>query len=68
MRRIYGDTGVFIAAVGNASANLTLPQLARAMGKHVNNKVLPVPKADQALPDLRHYDQSLFWNVGYNAV
>jgi hypothetical protein len=31
--------------VGNASADLTLLQQARAMGKHGNTKELPVPKA-----------------------
>ncbi|QVL53453.1 MAG: M20/M25/M40 family metallo-hydrolase [Cyanobium sp. M30B3] len=68
MRRIYGDTGDFIAVVGNASAALTLPQLAGAMGRHVKTKVLPVPNGGRALPDVRLSDHSPFWDVGYDAV
>jgi hypothetical protein len=45
MRSLYGDNGVFIAVVYNASADLTLLQQARAMGKHGKTKVLPVPNA-----------------------
>lgn len=68
MRRIYGDTGDFTAVVGNASAAFTLPQLARAMDRHVKTKVLPVPNGDRALPDVRLSDHSPFWDVGYVAV
>jgi Zn-dependent M28 family amino/carboxypeptidase len=68
MRRVYGDVGDFIAVVGNASAALTLPQLARPMGKHVKTKVLPVPNGGRALPDVRLSDHSPFWDAGYDAV
>jgi hypothetical protein len=68
MRRIYGSVGDFIAVVGNASAALTLPQLARPMGRHVTTKVLPVPNGGRALPDVRLSDHSPFWDAGYDAV
>jgi Zn-dependent M28 family amino/carboxypeptidase len=68
MRRIYGAVGDFIAVVGNASAALTLPKLARPMGKHVITKVLPVPNGGRAIPDVRLSDHSPFWDAGYDAV
>lgn len=68
MRDIYGDTGDFIAVVGKVSASLTLPQLARAMGRHVKTKVLLVPNGGRALPDVRRSDHSPFWDAGYDAV
>ena len=68
MRRIYGEVGDFIAVVGNAGAALTLPQLAGAMGRHVKTKVLPLPNAGRALPDVRLSGHSPFWDAGYDAV
>ena len=68
MRRIYGDVGDFIAVVGNAGAALTLPQLARPMGRYVKTKVLPVPNGGRAIPDVRLSDHSPFWDAGYDAV
>ncbi|MFO8236930.1 MAG: hypothetical protein R6U00_01490 [Prochlorococcaceae cyanobacterium] len=68
MRRIYGDVGDFIAVVGNASAALTLPQLARPMGRHVKTKVLPVPNGGRALPDVCRSDHCPLWDLGYDAV
>lgn len=68
MRWIYGDRGDFIAVVGNASAALLLPRLAGPMGAQVKTKVLPVPNAGRALPDVRRSDHSPFWDEGYAAV
>ena len=68
MRRIYGDVGDFIAVVGNVGAGLTLPKLARPMGRHVKTRVLPVPNGGRALPDVRLSDHSPFWDAGYDAV
>jgi len=68
MRRLYGEVGDFIAVVGNAGAALTLPKLARPMGKHVKTKVLPVPNGGRAIPDVRLSDHSPFWDAGYDAV
>ena len=68
MRRIYGTVGDFIAVVGNATAALTLPQLARPMGRHVKTKVLPVPNGGRPIPDVRLSDHSPFWDAGYDAV
>ncbi|MGB5134459.1 MAG: M20/M25/M40 family metallo-hydrolase [Prochlorococcaceae cyanobacterium] len=68
MRWIYGDRGDFIAVVSNAAAALTLPQLARPIGRHVRTMVLPVPNAGRGLPDVRRSDHSPFWDVGYDAV
>jgi Zn-dependent M28 family amino/carboxypeptidase len=68
MRRIYGEVGDFIAVVGNARAALTLPRLAGSMGRHVKTRVLAVPNAGQALPDVRLSDHSPFWDAGYDAV
>ncbi|MGB5134196.1 MAG: hypothetical protein WBN89_03375 [Prochlorococcaceae cyanobacterium] len=68
IRRLYGDVGDFIAVVGNAGAALTLPKLARPMGRHVKTKVLPVTNSGRALPDVRLSDHSPFWDAGYDAV
>jgi Zn-dependent M28 family amino/carboxypeptidase len=68
MRAVYGDRGDFIALVANAGAGLLLPGLARAMGRHVPTKVLPVPNGGQAIPDVRLSDHSPFWDAGYNAL
>jgi Zn-dependent M28 family amino/carboxypeptidase len=68
MRAVYGDRGDFIALVANAGAGLLLPGLARAMGRHVPTKVLPVPNGGRAIPDVRLSDHSPFWDAGYNAL
>ena len=68
MRAVYGDRGDFIALVANAGAGLLLPGLARAMGRHVPTKVLPVPNGGRAIPDVRLSDHSPFWDGGYNAL
>jgi Zn-dependent M28 family amino/carboxypeptidase len=68
MRWIYGVRGDFIAVVGNASTALLLPRLAGPMGGQVTTKVLPVPNAGRALPDVRRSDHSPFWDAGYAAV
>ncbi|SBO42659.1 M20/M25/M40 family metallo-hydrolase [Cyanobium sp. NIES-981] len=70
MRLVYGDRGDFIALVGNASPAmaLTLPRLAQRLGRHVPTKMLPVPDAGRALPDVRLSDHSPFWDRGYDAV
>ena len=68
MRAVYGNTGDFIALVANTGAGLMLPGLARAMGRHVSTKVLPVPNAGRAIPDVRLSDHSPFWDQGYNAL
>ncbi|WP_398325389.1 M20/M25/M40 family metallo-hydrolase [Vulcanococcus sp.] len=68
MEAVYGRRGDFIALVANASAGLMLPSLARAMGRHVPTKVLPVPNGGKALPDVRLSDHSPFWDAGYNAL
>jgi hypothetical protein len=68
MEAIYGRRGDFIALVANAGAGLMLPGLARAMGRHVPTKVLPVPNGGKALPDVRLSDHSPFWDAGYNAL
>jgi hypothetical protein len=54
--------------IGNLGATPLLPGLARRMGKHVRTKVLPVPNAGRALPDVRLSDHSPFWDQGYDAV
>jgi Zn-dependent M28 family amino/carboxypeptidase len=68
MRRIYGDRGDFIALVANLGAALQLPGLARAMGRHVPTKVLPVPDGGRLVPDVRLSDHSPFWDAGYDAL
>lgn len=68
MRRIFGVRGDFIALVANTGSSLLLPGLAKAMGAHVNTKVLPVPNGGKALPDGRLSDHSPFWDQGYNAL
>ena len=68
MRAVYGDRGDFIALVANAGAGLLLPGLARAMGRHVPTKVLPVPNGGRAIPDVRLSDHSPFWDQGYDAL
>ena len=68
MRAVYGDRGDFIALVANAGAGLLLPGLARAMGRHVPTKVLPVPNGGRDIPDVRLSDHSPFWDQGYNAL
>ncbi|MEA5391840.1 M28 family peptidase [Cyanobium gracile UHCC 0139] len=68
MKAIYGDRGDFIAVVGNLGAGAMLPGLASRMGKHVVTKVLPVPDAGRAIPDVRLSDHSPFWDAGYDAV
>ena len=68
MRAVYGDRGDFIALVANASAGLVLPGLARAMGRHVPTKVLPVPNGGRGIPDVRLSDHSPFWDQGYDAL
>ena len=68
MRAVYGDRGDFIALVANAGAGLLLPGLARAMGRHVPTKVLPVPNGGRAIPDVRLNDHSPFWDQGYDAL
>jgi Zn-dependent M28 family amino/carboxypeptidase len=68
MRHVYGGVGDFIAVVGNTGTATTLPGLARRMGQHVKTKVLPVPNAGRALPDVRLSDHSPFWDQGYDAV
>jgi Zn-dependent M28 family amino/carboxypeptidase len=68
MRLVYGDRGDFIALVANLGAALILPGLSRAMGQHVNTKVLPVPHAGRDIPDVRLSDHSPFWDVGYEAL
>ncbi|MCP9829334.1 M20/M25/M40 family metallo-hydrolase [Synechococcus sp. L2F] len=68
MRAIYGDRGDYIAVVGNFGAAAMLPGLASRMGRYVTTKVLPVPDAGRALPDVRLSDHSPFWDAGYNAA
>lgn len=68
MRAIYGDRGDYIAVVGNFGAASMLPGLASWMGRHVVTKVLPVPNAGRAIPDVRLSDHSPFWDAGYDAV
>ena len=68
MERVYGHRGDFIALVANAGAGLLLPGLARAMGRHVPTKVLPVPNGGRAIPDVRLSDHSPFWDAGYDAL
>lgn len=68
MRAVYGNRGDFIALVANAGSALMLPGLARAMGRHVSTKVLPVPDGGRAIPDVRLSDHSPFWDAGYNAL
>ena len=68
MERVYGNRGDFIALVANAGAGLLLPGLARAMGRHVPTKVLPVPLGGRLIPDVRLSDHSPFWDAGYNAL
>jgi Zn-dependent M28 family amino/carboxypeptidase len=68
MERVYGDRGDFIALVANTGAGLQLPGLARAMGRHVPTKVLPVPNGGRGIPDVRLSDHSPFWDAGYNAL
>jgi Zn-dependent M28 family amino/carboxypeptidase len=68
MERVYGNRGDFIALVANAGAGLLLPGLARAMGRHVPTKVLPVPNGGRAIPDVRLSDHSPFWDAGYDAL
>lgn len=68
MRAVYGDRGDFIALVANVGCALMLPGMARAMGRHVTTKVLPVPDAGRAIPDVRLSDHSPFWDEGYNAL
>ncbi|MCS5693622.1 M20/M25/M40 family metallo-hydrolase [Cyanobium sp. FGCU-6] len=68
MRRIYGVTGDFIALIANVAACPMLPALARAMGRHVPTRVLPVPFAGRPIPDVRLSDHSPFWDQGYDAL
>jgi len=68
MRAVYGDRGDFIALVANAGAGLSLPGLARAMGRHVPTKVLPVTNGGRDIPDVRLSDHSPFWDQGYDAL
>jgi hypothetical protein len=68
MRAVYGDRGDFIALVANVGCALMLPGMARAMGRQVTTKVLPVPDAGRAIPDVRLSDHSPFWDEGYNAL
>ena len=68
MRAVYGDRGDFIALVANAGAGLLLPGLARAMGRHVATKVLPVPNGGHGIQGVRLSDHSPFWDQGYDAL
>ena len=68
MRDVYGNTGDFIALVANTGAGLMLPGLAQRMGRHVTTKVLPVPNASRAIPDVRLSDHSPFWDQRYDAL
>lgn len=68
MQAIYGDRGDFIAVVGNQGVAEMLTGLASLMGEHVITKVLPVPDAGRAIPDVRLSDHSPFWDAGYDAV
>ncbi|NDG75040.1 MAG: M28 family peptidase [Synechococcaceae bacterium WB8_1B_136] len=54
--------------VANAGAGLLLPGLARAMGRHVPTKVLPVPNGGHGIKGVRLSDHSPFWDAGYNAL
>jgi hypothetical protein len=58
--------GDFIAVAGNAAASL--PGQARRMDRHVSTKVLLVPNAGRALPDVHLSDHSPFWDQGYDSV
>ncbi len=68
MRAVYGDRGDFIALVANDSAEPLLPGLARAMGRHVPTKALPVTNGGRDIPDVRLSDHSPFWDQGYDAL
>ncbi|MEB3334422.1 MAG: M28 family peptidase [Cyanobacteriota bacterium] len=68
MRWLYGTRGDFIALVANTGAIPLLPGLAQRIGRHVNNKVLPVPLRGRSLPDTRRSDHSPFWDQGFNAL
>jgi Zn-dependent M28 family amino/carboxypeptidase len=68
MRAVYGDRGDFIAVVGNLSATPMLSGIVGRMGRQVITKLLPVPDAGHAMPDVRLSDHSPFWDAGYNAV
>jgi hypothetical protein len=45
-----------------------LPSLVSRMAEHVTTKLLPVPNAGKAIPDVRLSDHSPFWDAGYNAL
>ncbi|MCP9891404.1 M20/M25/M40 family metallo-hydrolase [Cyanobium sp. Aljojuca 7D2] len=68
MERVYGYRGDFIALVANDGAGLLLPGLARAMGRHVPTKVLPVPSGGHGIEGVRLSDHSPFWDAGYDAM
>ena len=68
MRTVYGNRGDFIALVANSGSALMLPSLVSRMAEHVTTKLLPVPNAGKAIPDVRLSDHSPFWDAGYNAL
>ncbi len=68
MQAVYGNRGDFIAVVGNLSATPMLSGIVGRMGQQVITKLLPVPAAGHAMPDVRLSDHSPFWDAGYNAA
>jgi Zn-dependent M28 family amino/carboxypeptidase len=68
MRPVYGDSGDYIALVGNLAASSHLLSLGHSMNKHVLTKVLPVLNKGRMVPEVRLSDHSPFWDTGYNAV
>lgn len=45
-----------------------LLELARAIGTHVQTRLMPVANRGRLMPDVRLSDHSTFWDAGYDAV
>lgn len=69
LKRIYPDTGNFIALIGNAKTLFKMRELKRHLSKAgAPCEWLPVLNRGQQIPGTRNSDHAPFWDVGYPAV
>ena len=69
LKKLYPDTGDFIAIIGNLK---TLPDLFRLRNSFrksgTKSEFLPVPNQGKMVPSVRRSDHSPFWDAGYPAM